>query len=168
MTTATNADEGISACLLYQPDLLILDLSLPDKPGQLVAEALAQVNPNARLIVLSAQASSFVCAPGLQTILHAVVDKIEAFETLSAEINDLLQIDNTARSERLTPREHDVLQQIGQGLTNNQISGALQISVRTVETHRKNLALKLGLKGAELVRYATLQTLQPSKGRPTL
>jgi DNA-binding CsgD family transcriptional regulator len=53
-----------------------------------------------------------------------------------------------------------VLHLIGQGLSNNQISEVLQLSVHTVETHRRNICGKLGLKGAELVRYATLQTLQ--------
>jgi DNA-binding NarL/FixJ family response regulator len=63
--------------------------------------------------------------------------------------------------QRLTFREGEVLRLIGQGLSNNQIAEVLQLSVHTVETHRRNLSGKLGFKGAELVRYATLQSLQP-------
>jgi DNA-binding NarL/FixJ family response regulator len=159
VSTAETAAAGIEACLQHRPDLLILDLSLPDQPGHTVAEALHRVNPDARLIVLSAQASSFVCPPSLQTMLHAVVDKIEAYDTLGAEINELIAPQVGPR-QRLTFREGDVLRLIGQGLSNNQIAEVLQLSVHTVETHRRNLSGKLGLKGAELVRYATLQSLQ--------
>ena len=159
VSTAETAAAGIEACLQHRPDLLILDLSLPDQPGHTVAEALHRVNPDARLIVLSAQASSFVCPPSLQTMLHAVVDKIEAYDTLGAEINELIAPQVGPR-QRLTFREGEVLRLIGQGLSNNQIAEVLQLSVHTVETHRRNLSGKLGFKGAELVRYATLQSLQ--------
>jgi DNA-binding NarL/FixJ family response regulator len=157
--TADTAAAGIEACLQHRPDLLILDLSLPDQPGHTVAEALHRVHPDARLIVLSAQASSFVCPPSLQTMLHAVVDKIEAYDTLGAELNELIDPQVEPR-QRLTFREGEVLRLIGQGLSNNQIAEVLQLSVHTVETHRRNLSGKLGFKGAELVRYATLQSLQ--------
>jgi two-component system NarL family response regulator len=158
--TATTAAAGIEACLQHWPDLLILDLSLPDQSGEVVAEALLRVNPKARLIVLSAQANSFVCPPSLQPMLHAVIDKIEAYDSLSGEIADLLGGGQPPLSAKLTSREREVLHLIGQGLSNNQISEVLQLSVHTVETHRRNICGKLGLKGAELVRYATLQTLQ--------
>lgn len=93
-------------------------------------------------------------------MLHAVVDKIEAYDCLGAEISELLAPLPRSQS-RLTAREKEVLHLIGQGLSNNQIGEVLQLSVHTVETHRRNLSGKLGLKGAELVRYATLQSLQP-------
>lgn len=159
VATATTAAAGVEACLQHWPDLLILDLSLPDRSGEVVAEALLGVNPSARLIVLSAQANSFVCPPALQPMLHAVIDKIEAYDSLSGEIADLLGA-QPSLSAKLTGREREVLHLIGQGLSNNQISEVLQLSVHTVETHRRNICGKLGLKGAELVRYATLQTLQ--------
>jgi ATP/maltotriose-dependent transcriptional regulator MalT len=86
------------------------------------------------------------------------VDKIEAYDSLGAEISELL-IPQRGPRLRLTAREQEVLHLIGQGLSNNQISETLRLSVHTVETHRRNLSGKLGLKGAELVRYATLQSL---------
>ena len=159
VATACSAADGIAACQQHRPDLLILDLSLPDQSGVSVAEALAQLKPEAQLIVLSAQASSFDCPPSLQTMLHAVIDKIEAYDCLGDEINELLTKAPAVR-QPLTARETEVLLLIGQGLSNNQISEVLQLSVYTVETHRRNLSTKLGLKGAELVRYATLQSLQ--------
>lgn len=156
---ATTAAAGIEACLQHQPDLLILDLSLPDQSGTTVAEALLRVNGEAKLIVLSAQASSFVCPPSLQPMLHAEVDKIEAYDVLGEEIAELVG-PITPQKQRLTTREQEVLKLIGQGVRNNQTSEVLQLSVHTVETHRRNLSIKLNIKGAELVRYATLQLLQ--------
>lgn len=160
VAAAATAAEGIQACRTHRPDLLILDLSLPDQPGEVVAEALFNVNPRARLIVLSAQTRHFVCPPPLQPMLHAVVDKIEAYASLGAEIAALIGPQPLPTSQ-LTAREREVLHLIGEGLSNSQISEVLQLAVHTVETHRRNLSGKLGLKGAELVRYATLQSLRP-------
>ena len=159
VATATTAAEGIAACLQHQPDLLILDLSLPDQGGEVVAEALVEFHPEARLIVLSAQASSFVCPASLQPMLHAVVDKIEAYDCLGAEIAELLRAKAPAPLAKLTRRELEVLSGIGAGLSNQQIADRMHLSVHTVETHRRNLSGKLGFKGAELVRYATLHSL---------
>lgn len=159
VATGSTAAEGIEACRIHRPELLILDLALPDRAGLAVAEALAEVNPEARVIVLSAQASSFVCPTSLQPQLHAVVDKIEAYESLGAEIAELLKSKPGVPS-RLTGREQEVLRLLGRGLSNNQMAEVMQVSVHTVETHRRNLSSKLGIKGAELVRYATLKMLQ--------
>ena len=159
VATAETAADGIEACTQFRPDLLILDLSLPDQSGEVVAHALAELEPKAKLIVLSAQASSFVCPASLQSMLHAVVDKIEAYETLGLEIAELLG-DIPRQRCKLTPREQEVLRLLGRGLSSAQIAEVMVLSVHTVETHRRNLSLKLGLKGAELIRYATLQMLQ--------
>ena len=158
VATATTAAEGITACQELVPDLLLLDLTLPDQGGLAVAEALALVNPEARLIVLSAAASSFVCNAALQPMLHAVVDKIDACETLTTEIGDLLA-ERRAEPTPLTAREEEVLRLIGQGLSNGQIAERLTLSVHTVGTHRRNITAKLGLRGAELIRHATLRSM---------
>ena len=158
VATATTAAEGITACQELVPDLLLLDLTLPDQGGLAVAEALALVNPEARLIVLSAAASSFVCDAALQPMLHAVVDKIDACETLTTEIGDLLAERRTEPTP-LTAREEEVLRLIGQGLSNGQIAERLTLSVHTVGTHRRNITAKLGLRGAELIHHATLRSM---------
>ena len=70
VATAATAAAGMEACIKHRPDLLILDLSLPDQRGEVVAEALLTHHPEARLIVLSGEASRFVCPPQLQSMLQ--------------------------------------------------------------------------------------------------
>lgn len=159
VATATTAAEGIDVCKEQVPDLLLLDLTLPDQGGLAVAETLAQVNPEARLIVLSASANSFVCDSALQPMLHAVVDKIDACEALTTEIGELLGERHDDRAP-LTAREEEVLGLIGQGLSNGQIAERLTLSVHTVGTHRRNISGKLGLRGGELIRHATLRAMR--------
>lgn len=163
--TAQTAAAGVAACLEVSPDLLILDLSLPDRDGMVVAEALGRHNPSAHVIVLSGAASSFVCDASVQPMLRAVVDKIDVFDTLGAEINALLGGSQPSAS-LLTPREHEVLMLLGRGLTTRQIAAELQLAPFTVNTHRRNIGTKLGLKGSELVRYAALQAIQSSREMP--
>ncbi len=156
VATATTAAEGIAACRNLLPDLLILDLGLPDQDGITVAQALAALPCKARVIVLSATASSFVCDAALDSMLHAVVDKVDACETLAQEIAELLG-DSPLKPVRLSEREEEVLALIGQGLASRQIAERLGLSVYTVDTHRRNICDKLGIKGGALVREATLR-----------
>ncbi len=176
--TAGTAGEAVKAVQRLKPDLLILDLYLPDRPGIMVAEALQRIRPQAHLIVLSGQASSFLCPPDLQPMLHAVVDKTSAFRELRQEIKRLLQglpqsstpalkeagqaptgtdTDPLLAPAPLTQRERDVLALIGQGCSSRAIALTLGMAETTVQTHRRALRLKLGVSGSELVRLAVLQ-----------
>lgn len=170
--TALSVEEGRAVCLELRPDVLIFDLALPDGRGTAVAEALLGVQPSARLIVLSGEASSFVCPAPLRTALSAVVDKTRAYGTLSQEVAALCRphtehdscagadpaaLDAEMARQSLTPREQEIFRLIGRGLSNRDIAAALHLSQRTVETHRKNIVAKLGLSGPDLVRLAALQ-----------
>lgn len=162
VASADSVALGRLACLNHRPDLLILDLALPDGRGTLVAEALQAVSPKARVIILSGEASSFVCPRQLRDMVHAVVDKTRAYEALSRELASLLQRPvsawgTTEPSRPLTRRENEILTLIGRGLSNREIAALLHLSQRTVETHRKNIAAKLGASGPELIRLAALR-----------
>ena len=159
VATATTVAAGIRACRSLAPDLLILDLDLPDGNGISVAEALFEVNGHAKVIVLSAYASSFVCDAALDSMLHAVVDKVDACETLAVEIAELLG-EPAQEPVPLTEREAQVLALIGQGWSNRRIAEQLGLSIHTVDTHRRNISAKLGVKGRALVHQATLRNLQ--------
>jgi len=84
------ATEAIALCAQRAPDLLVLDLNLPDRTGVDVALAVAAQQADTRVIVLSAEAGSFVCPPQLRPLLRGVIDKIHAYEALPAEIDEIL------------------------------------------------------------------------------
>jgi DNA-binding NarL/FixJ family response regulator len=172
VATALSVSEGRALCRQYRPDVLILDLALPDGRGLEVAQALQEVAPGARVIVLSGEAGSFVCPAPLRRMLHAVVDKSRAYATLLQEIDALCREHQAATPEqespvaaemalspfrRLTQREEEIFALIGQGRSNREIAAQLHLSPRTVETHRKNIVAKLGVRGPELIRLAALQ-----------
>lgn len=161
VATARTVAEGEAACREHRPDLLILDLALPDGEGTQVAATLQACQPRARVIILSGQASCFVCPASLHPIVHAVIDKTRAYEALLQEISQLQGGgDNNGFEDRLkslTPRERQIFLLIGQGSSNREIAESLHLSPYTVETHRKNIAAKLGARGMELVRLAAME-----------
>jgi DNA-binding NarL/FixJ family response regulator len=150
--TATSQAEALALCRQDPPDLLILDLALPDGSGLAVAEQLVAQKPEAQLIVLSGQASSFICPTALQPMVRGVVDKTSAFRQLQEAIGRCLP----QRQTPLTPRQREIFRLIGQGLTNREIAERTGLALTTVETHRKAIAQKRGVSGAELVRQACL------------
>ncbi|QCH15417.1 response regulator transcription factor [Synechococcus sp. CB0101] len=153
VASATTQADAIAFCRSDDPpDLVILDLALPDGDGLAVAQALAEHHPNPQVVVLSGQASSFVCPAALQPLIAGVVDKTSAFHQLTSVLERCLP----QSAEPLTPRQQEIYGLIGQGLTNKEIAKTTNLSIATVETHRKAIAQKLGVSGAELVRQASL------------
>ena len=153
VASATTQADAIAFCRSDDPpDLVILDLALPDGDGLAVAQALAEHHPNPQVVVLSGQASSFVCPAALQPLISGVVDKTSAFHQLTSVLERCLP----QSAEPLTPRQQEIYGLIGQGLTNKEIAKTTNLSIATVETHRKAIAQKLGVSGAELVRQASL------------
>ena len=153
VASATTQADAIAFCRSNDPpDLVILDLALPDGDGLAVAQALAEHHPNPQVVVLSGQASSFVCPAALQPLIAGVVDKTSAFHQLTSVLERCLP----QSAEPLTPRQQEIYGLIGQGLTNKEIAKTTNLSIATVETHRKAIAQKLGVSGAELVRQASL------------
>lgn len=167
-TTVAAACEAVDQC---HPDLLILDLELADGDGLAVANHLLELRPTAKVIVLSGKAQSFVPPVAMAGALAAVIDKTRTFEVIGAAVMSLLPSDGFSQIphsswDSLSPREDQVLHQLGLGLSTKQIAKALGLSVRTVETHRKNISAKLGFSGAELVRIATLRRQQAALASP--
>jgi DNA-binding NarL/FixJ family response regulator len=153
VASATTQADAIAFCRSDDPpDLVILDLALPDGDGLAVAQALAEHHPNPQVVVLSGQASSFVCPAALQPLIAGVVDKTSAFHQLTSVLERCLP----QSAEPLTPRQQEIYGLIGQGLTNKEIAKTTNLSIATVETHSKAIAQKLGVSGAELVRQASL------------
>ncbi len=167
---APSVADGLAAVDRHRPRLLILDLELPDGSGLEVAEHLLALEPEARVVVLSAQAGAFVCPDALQRAVIAVVDKTQAWDVLVAQVAAYVReagihptlLAPLERLSCLTGREREVLGLLGQGDASKAIARHLGLSVGTVETHRRNIAAKLGISGAELIRLAVLHNLSES------
>lgn len=150
--TATSQRDALAICHREPPDLLILDLSLPDGDGLAVARLLAGTHPETQVIILSGQASTFICPADLAASVRGVVDKTSAFRQLQEVVERCLN----RQPVNLTTRQRQIFALIGQGLSNREIAARAGLSVATVETHRKAIARKLGVSGADLVRRASL------------
>jgi DNA-binding NarL/FixJ family response regulator len=161
---AGTAAQAMEACETLGPDLLLLDLALPDGSGLKAARHLAKLKPDARILILSGEASTFVCPKDLSRKIHAVVDKTQAFDELAAEIRALIPYSKTAAAiqpqigsnlrDVLTPKEYEIFTLMGRGMLSKEIAAALGSTTNTVQAHRKTIAAKLGTTGNELVQQA--------------
>lgn len=162
---ARTVAEGIAACRSTAADLLLLDLALPDGNGLLVARAFLKQNRRGKVIIVTGHAGSFVCPSWLDPNLQAVISKNDTFQSLRAELDELLGVSRPAATRAaagqpgkpMTKREAEIFSLIGEGLTSQQIADHLGVSVHTVHTHRKRLGLKLGTRGLELTTRAVAQ-----------
>lgn len=175
------AGGGAQALVLaqaHEPDVILLDITMPGESGLEVAARITQSLPDVRILILSmhdqseyvleavrAGAKGYVLkdtAPAeLRDAVRAVHAGAEFFSPavasrLSAAIRgELEQERRQARLEQLTARERDVLVLVADGRTNKEIGAELGISPRTVETHRESIVRKLDIKSvAGLTRFA--------------
>ena len=161
---ATSVKEGRLMVEQSTPDLLILDLALPDGDGQEVAVHLLDYNPRPLIILLSAELHDFSPNPLLLPHIRAIVDKSSAYKDLAIGLSGLVDAQGDPATESivaknvntLTIREQEVYLLIGNGMTSKQISDKLHISLSTVESHRKAIAKHLGTSGVDLVRHASV------------
>lgn len=166
---ATTVAEGIMSCDRFKPDIVLLDVSLPDGSGVTVAEHLVANHPHSRIVFLTGQSSMFACPETILRSAYAIVRKAEAFDALQLILSELsevgprsttvaaapprnMSLDQSVRL--LTQRERDILALVGASLTCEEISHKLGISALTVQTHRKNIAAKLGVPGRKLPALA--------------
>lgn len=157
---ARSVEEGKRLCRSQRPDLLLMDLLLPDGQGVEVAEQLLQEKPVAQVVVLSAQCDRLFCSRRLHAAILAVVDKGTAIDSLHLILEREVcrqrgSVENDDPLGALTERERQVLALIGQGLSSAEIAARLDISLLTARTHRRNITAKLGFSGAELVLLAS-------------
>jgi DNA-binding NarL/FixJ family response regulator len=165
------AENGVQAIEMVghcQPDLLMMDIGLKDMNGLELTRLLGKQHPRLKILILSmydnheyvsesvrAGASGYVLKNSPSKEIIAAIEAIIGGGTFySAEIAQRLATDPNTDSE-LTPRESQVLAKMVQGLNNKEMARELDISVRTVETHRLSIRRKLNIdKPAALVKYA--------------
>lgn len=173
---ASNGEEALRLVESLHPDILVLDLSMPDMDGIQVTKRIQSASPDVRILILTVHEDEALLREAIRAgaagyiLKHAAeAELISAIHTVQMGniyvhpklIQSLLGEPKKSNyttpkpEEILTPRELDVLNRIVQGYTNRQIAEELKLSVRTVEGYRANMTAKLGLSSrAELVRYA--------------
>ncbi|MCU0620941.1 MAG: response regulator transcription factor [Gemmatimonadales bacterium] len=161
-----------------QPDVAVLDISMPGATGLEAAARLRMEVPQVRVLILSmydnteyvlesvrAGAHGYLLKDGAAQELAAAIRAVAAGEAyfspavaarLTAAVRGDLEREQRRTSlDLLTGREREVLTGIARGLTNKEIAGELGISHRTVETHRESLMKKIGIKTvAGLTKFA--------------
>lgn len=165
---AENGADAIEMVGRCQPDLLLVDISLKDINGLELTRVLRSQYPALKVLVLSmydnyeyvsesvrSGASGYVLKNAPSREIIAAIEAIASGGTFySAEIAQRLIADKSTDNE-LTPRESQVLYKMAQGMNNKEMARDLDISVRTVETHRLSIRRKLNIdKPAALVKYA--------------
>ncbi len=174
---AETAFKAMDAIASLQPDLVLLDITLPDKSGLEVIKDILAMHAHQPILVISMHDESLYAervlrAGGLgyimkqeggqklmQAIRRVLTGQIYVSEKMSAKI---LEIFSGRRAEggespvaQLTDREFEVFQLIGGGKGTREIAEHLHLSVKTVEVHRANIKQKLKLQTApELIRFA--------------
>src|SRR5687767_2991776 len=179
---------GLSAIELaesLQPEVVVLDLSMPDLSGLEAARRIREVAPGTAILILSihdhreyvlrsidAGTQGYLRKDSSPSELRNAIRAVHEGGTFfsAAAARHLMTAvgrrngDETpfAQPENLTARERDVLLEIARGLTNKEIAGTLGVSVRTIESHRESLLKKLGVRGtAGLTRFAIAAGLLP-------
>jgi DNA-binding NarL/FixJ family response regulator len=171
---ATNGRDAVELALKLKPDVVILDMSMPELNGLEATRRIRKELPKTEVLVFTMHESEElmreVLAAGARGYLlksDAPAHVIAAVETLlrhrpfftwkvsQALLDRFLTAADSSAAEPLTSREREIVQLLAEGCSNKAIASRLEISVKTVETHRAAVMRKLGLHSiAELVRYA--------------
>jgi len=184
MEVVGEAENGRAALQLtgeLRPDVVIMDIAMPDLNGMEATRKIARAHPGTRVIALSMHADKRFVSGMLEAGACGYLLKDSAFEELARAIRTVNAgqiylspavagtvvegyLGGSPRSGRpaaeLTPREREVLQLIAEGLATKQIAGRLAVSVKTVETHRRQVMEKLEVASvAELTKYAIREGL---------
>lgn len=173
---ASNGRVAVELALEHRPDVVVLDITMPEENGLKAAARIREQLPQTRVLLLSMHEQGEYVREGMRIGTHGYLLKDAAGEELRAAIRAVYaggtffspavvkRLSSTeavgdasaaSQLEQLTPRERDVLRGVARGLTNKAIAAELGISRRTVEAHRESLMRKLQIHSvAGLTRFA--------------
>ena len=179
VATVGEGRQALRVVAAVRPDVVVLDLQLPDLSGVEVARALATVEPRPRVLVLSASGEHddvleavkagaggyLIKSASRAEFLDAVRRTADGHAVFTPGLAGLVlgeyhRIAPTAKAPSLTPRETEILRLVAKGLSYRQIAERLVLSLRTVQNHVQNTLAKLQLHNrTQLTRYAIDQGL---------
>jgi len=173
---ASDGNDALRLACELRPDIVLLDISMPGPGGIEVTRRLKEALPELRVLILTAHEDESMLREAVQVGAAGYIIKRAVESELINAIHSvwrgdlyvhpamtrallkemsLFPVSAEPAVESLTPREIEVLRLIAKGYTNGQIAKELNLSVRTIESHRANLMGKLELRSrVELVRYA--------------
>lgn len=180
LADAQNAEEAVTICKEHQPDVLLLDLVLPEVGGVEIIPRVQEVSPRTNIIALTnfkdrrtvqaaveAGATGYILKNvGIDELAQAIRTASQGKSILAPEAAQIL-IEATYRKPEpggnLTPREIEVLKLMATGLTNGEIGERLYISRSTVKNHVSNILMKLDVATrTEAVTVALKYQIIPS------
>jgi DNA-binding NarL/FixJ family response regulator len=153
----------------------VLDFGMPELNGAEATRQILKENPRTEVLILTMHDTDQLTHKVLEAGAHGFVLKSDASRHLVAAVQALLEHKTflspsvskvvvegylrgpeiETRTDRLTPREREIVQLVAEGKSNKEVAASLNISIKTVEVHRSNLMHKLNLTSvSELVRYA--------------
>jgi two-component system nitrate/nitrite response regulator NarL len=178
VAVAHTATEIVAAVAEHKPDLLLLDLSLPERNGLDIIPDIKRLSPDTRIIVVTMHLDRVLADSALTAGAAGFVPKDAGLEELQRAIHVVMRgatfvsprvpatstrmslMAAHAALAQLTPRQHAIVRMIAEGQTSQEIAQALQISESTVAFHRSNIRAKLGVDSTmDLMRYAVLLQL---------
>ncbi|WP_422028958.1 response regulator [Roseovarius sp.] len=169
IATLSTGQQIIDNVETLQPDVILLDLNMPGIGGLSTTEIILERRPETRILILSMHDSpeyiTSALSHGAQGYVLKDVPTEEIKRAIDAVVAGRRYLCTGAQGslapregglrEQLTNREQTILLQLAQGRSNREVAHDLDISIRTVETHRKNIKRKLGISStAGLTRYA--------------
>ena len=168
--SAKNHDDMFRFLKTKTPDIILMDINLPGKNGLEICKEVATQFPHIRIIGLSNSGQPSVIRKmiengakayllkdaGKYEIMTAIKCVLKGTEYVNYSVSEILKTDLLSKSPVvLTKREKEVLALIAEGLTNHKIAEQLFLDVTTIDSHRKNMITKLGVKNtAALIKLA--------------
>ncbi len=179
---AANGREAVEKAIELKPDVAVVDIGMPELDGVEVTRQIREAVPNTKVLVLTMHESDHMVHRALDAGAHGYVLKSDLTDSLpkavsavadgkrflTPKISEIVlegflktkgrHLRGERAGARGTPREIEIIRLLAEGKSNKEIATSLGIAVRTVETHRARIMLKLGLHSlAELIHYAIRQ-----------
>lgn len=180
IATLSNGKDAIEQADALVPDVVLLDLNMPGVTGLSATEMILERRPDMAIIILSMHDSPEYISTALSHGAKGYILKDVPTEEIKTAIDHVMRGEQylctgaqaslapriSDGREPLTSREQTVLLELAQGKSNRDVAEALEISIHTVETHRKNIKRKLGINStAGLTRYALEHGVLQGTGR---